>query len=32
MVMFWNGDKVTHIYRMFDPSALNAEVAASQKK
>lgn len=32
MVMFWNGDKITHIYRMFDPSALNAEVAASQKK
>jgi hypothetical protein len=32
MVMFWKGDKVTHIYRMFDPSALNAEVAASQKK
>jgi uncharacterized protein YceK len=32
MIMFWEGDKVTAIYRMFDPSALNAEVAASQKK
>ncbi len=32
MVMFWEGDKVVAIYRMFDPSALNAEIAASQKK
>jgi hypothetical protein len=32
MVVYWEGDKITHLYRIFDPSALNAEVAASQKK
>ena len=32
MVVYWEGDKITHLYRIFDPSALNAEIAASQKK
>jgi len=32
MVMYWEGDKITHLYRIFDPTALNAEIAASQKK
>jgi len=32
MILWWKGDKVVTIYRMFDPSTLKAEVAASQKK
>jgi len=32
MVLFWKGDKIVSIYRMFDPITLKAEVAASQKK
>lgn len=28
----WEGDKITRIYRMFDPGPLRAEIAASQKK
>lgn len=32
MIAWWEGDKVVKFYRTFDPTALNAEVAASQKK
>ena len=32
MILWWKGDKVVQIYRMFDPATLKAEVAASQKK
>jgi hypothetical protein len=32
MVLWWKDGKIVSIYRMFDPSTLKAEVAASQKK
>ena len=32
MLLWWKGDKVVQIYRIFDPATLKAEVAASQKK
>jgi hypothetical protein len=32
MILWWKGDKIVSIYRMFDPTTLKAEVAASQKK
>jgi hypothetical protein len=32
MVLFWKGDKIVSIHRMFDPVSFKAEVAASQKK
>ncbi len=32
MILWWEGDKVVQIYRMFDPVTLTAEVAASQTK
>ena len=32
MVLFWKGDKIVSIHRMFDPASFKAEVAASQKK
>jgi hypothetical protein len=32
MLLWWKGDKIVQIYRIFDPSTLKAEVAASQKK
>jgi hypothetical protein len=32
MILRWKGDKVVSIYRIFDPSTLKAEVAASQIK
>lgn len=28
----WSGDKIVSIYRMFDPTPLKEEIAASQKK
>ncbi len=32
MMLWWKGDKVVTIYRIFDPATLTAEVAASQTK
>jgi len=32
MILWWEGDKVVTIYRIFDPATLTAEVAASQTK
>jgi hypothetical protein len=32
MILWWKGDKIVQIYRIFDPTTLKAEVAASQKK
>ena len=32
MILWWEGDKVVQIYRIFDPATLTAEVAASQTK
>ena len=32
LAFIWEGDKVVSEYRFFDPTALIAEVAASQKK
>jgi len=31
-MLWWEGDKVVTIYRIFDPATLTAEVAASQTK
>ena len=32
MILWWEGDKVVQIYRIFDQATLTAEVAASQTK
>jgi hypothetical protein len=32
MILWWKGDKIISIYRIFDPSTLKAEIAASQQK
>jgi len=32
MILWWKGDKIVQIYRIFDPTTLKAEVAAAQKK
>lgn len=32
MIAWWEGDKIVKFYRTFDPTSLNAEIAASQKK
>ncbi len=32
MILWWEEDKIVSIYRIFDPSTLKAEIAASQTK
>jgi hypothetical protein len=32
LLIYWKGDKIVKMYRMWDPAPLKAEIAASQKK
>ena len=32
LLLYWEGDKVVKMYRMWDPAPMLAEIAASQKK
>jgi hypothetical protein len=32
LLIYWKGDKIVKMYRMWDSAPLKAEIAASQKK